>query len=374
MVFISYAQNFEDLMLWRALKHIENGFYVDVGANDPELHSVTKAFYDFGWRGINVEPVDQWYRKLEIERPEDINLKVAAGAQKGTIPFYEIPNTGLSTFSEVVAREHETKWGFKFQKIDVNVETLTYILSNYQIDTIHFLKIDAEGAEREVLIGVDFTKFRPWILLVEATAPLSSIEVHDEWEHEVINVGYKLAYVDGLNRFYVAKERSELLEFFLYPPNVFDQFQTINEVELELKAEMAIDRSERLSMELNSIRIDNKILRQKLQSINSSTVWQMVLYLQNLVETSKLLWKFPVQIGLKTSRVLNKVTRRILTKIEKYVLRKQQPNFLLGQFLRGAITRLDRLEHYEYLRNAKLTPRELNIYCEIKTAIEKKRG
>lgn len=56
MSFISYAQNYEDVMLWRALKHIANGFYIDVGAAWPDKHSVTKAFYDRGWRGINIEP------------------------------------------------------------------------------------------------------------------------------------------------------------------------------------------------------------------------------------------------------------------------------------------------------------------------------
>src|SRR5215470_12416094 len=55
MSFISYAQNYEDVMLWRALKHIDQGFYIDVGANDPDIDSVTKAFYERGWRGINVE-------------------------------------------------------------------------------------------------------------------------------------------------------------------------------------------------------------------------------------------------------------------------------------------------------------------------------
>jgi len=56
MTFVSYAQNYEDVMLWRALKHIENGFYIDVGAAWPSEHSVTKLFYDEGWRGINIEP------------------------------------------------------------------------------------------------------------------------------------------------------------------------------------------------------------------------------------------------------------------------------------------------------------------------------
>ena len=57
MTFISYAQNLEDVLLWRALGHIKNGFYIDVGANHPEWDSVTKHFYDLGWRGVNIEPM-----------------------------------------------------------------------------------------------------------------------------------------------------------------------------------------------------------------------------------------------------------------------------------------------------------------------------
>jgi hypothetical protein len=52
---VSYAQNYEDILLGRALRKSE-GFYIDVGANHPVFHSVTKLFHDRGWRGINVEP------------------------------------------------------------------------------------------------------------------------------------------------------------------------------------------------------------------------------------------------------------------------------------------------------------------------------
>ena len=44
MTFISYAQNYEDVMLWRALKPINKSFFVDVGSNDPIIGSVTQAF------------------------------------------------------------------------------------------------------------------------------------------------------------------------------------------------------------------------------------------------------------------------------------------------------------------------------------------
>jgi len=46
MSLISYAQNFEDVMLWRALKHINKGFYIDVGAFSPDNDSITKFFYE----------------------------------------------------------------------------------------------------------------------------------------------------------------------------------------------------------------------------------------------------------------------------------------------------------------------------------------
>lgn len=69
MTFISYAQNLEDVILFRALKGVEQGFYIDAGAQDPEIDSVTKAFYERGWRGINIEPVERWFQDLVADRP-----------------------------------------------------------------------------------------------------------------------------------------------------------------------------------------------------------------------------------------------------------------------------------------------------------------
>ena len=58
---ITYAQNFEDVMLERALKSVSAGTYIDVGAWHPEFDSVTRHFYERGWSGINIEPVPAHY-------------------------------------------------------------------------------------------------------------------------------------------------------------------------------------------------------------------------------------------------------------------------------------------------------------------------
>ena len=53
---LSYAENFEDLLLDRVFRNQNAGVYVDIGAADPVRHSVTLKFHLRGWRGVNVEP------------------------------------------------------------------------------------------------------------------------------------------------------------------------------------------------------------------------------------------------------------------------------------------------------------------------------
>ncbi len=59
MTFVSYAKNFEDFMLWRALGHIRNGFYMDIGAKDSVVKSVSHAFSEQGWHGVHYEVVTE---------------------------------------------------------------------------------------------------------------------------------------------------------------------------------------------------------------------------------------------------------------------------------------------------------------------------
>src|SRR5690242_18697804 len=106
MTFISYAQNFEDVMLWRALKDVEHGFYIDVGAAHPDDYSVTRAFYDRGWRGINIEPSDRIVR-LAGARPRDVNIHAAIGREADRRAFFVVAdNQDISTLDPEVAEGH----------------------------------------------------------------------------------------------------------------------------------------------------------------------------------------------------------------------------------------------------------------------------
>ena len=226
MTIISYAQNYEDIILWRALGHVHDGFFVDVGAAWPTLDSVTRLFHDHGWRGINIEPNPELHDMLVAERPGDVNLAIAVADRRGSMSMEIVATTGLSTLSTDIAGRYRRD-GRQVDTVEVEVLTLVDVWSEH-VGTdrqVHFLKVDVEGFEREVLAGNDWVANRPGVVVVEATRPTSQT-VSIEWEPDLLGSGYRFVYADGINRFYVAEEHDELFEAFGVPPNVFDGFTT----------------------------------------------------------------------------------------------------------------------------------------------------
>jgi len=235
--FVSYAQNFEDVMLWRALNHVEHGFYIDVGACSPDELSVTKAFYDGGWRGINIEPHPEYHRQLQVARPRDVNLRVALGDRTGDVTMHFVSDTGLSTIDAAEAAKRARE-GYSVVDEVVTQETLAAICARHvpPDQPVHFLKVDVEGSERAVLLGGDWDSCRPWIVVVEATRPTTQEPSHQDWEDILTSAGYGFVYGDGLDRFYVATERGDLRPAFASPPNTFDHFVPVSEVESAARA------------------------------------------------------------------------------------------------------------------------------------------
>lgn len=227
MSFVSYAQNFEDVMLWRALGSIQNGSYIDIGAQDPVKDSVSLAFYQHGWRGLHLEPTHQYATALKRARPDERVRQAAVGSAPGQLTFYEFTDTGLSTGDQRIAQQHIDE-GYAPTTHTVDVVTLDQLLGEWQREhgskALHWLKIDVEGMEGEVIKGWQDSPVRPWVIVIESHAPGSQQHAHTAWEGALIEKGYQYVYTDGINRFYLAESQQALAKSFAYPPNVFDEF------------------------------------------------------------------------------------------------------------------------------------------------------
>lgn len=249
---ISYAQNREDVLLSRAFIGIEKGFYIDVGANDPLIDSVTMSFYEQGWQGINIEPILSEYKKLVEKRPLDINLNCAVSNKSGYVKILESEIRGLSSvLDKVILKQNENNYNGRIYEVESC--TLNDICKNLKNQDIHFIKIDVEGHEKQVLEGIDLKKYRPWIILIESTMPNSIIKCHQEWEYLLLTNEYLFAYDDGINRFYVSNEHKILIEKFMVPINILDNY-------IDFKVIQYQEEINNLKNELNIIIDKNKQL------------------------------------------------------------------------------------------------------------------
>jgi hypothetical protein len=149
-------------------------------------------------------------------------LQLALSDSAGILELNVIEDTGLSTGIKAYAQAHQAEHGFAYQTIPTPMLPMKTALASLAGRPVHWLKIDVEGLEEDVLRGWDSQTLRPWIIVIEATVPMSTELRYAGAEHILVSADYRFAYFDGLNRFYVAAEHAELLPALQIPPNVFD--------------------------------------------------------------------------------------------------------------------------------------------------------
>lgn len=219
---LSYAQNLEDYHLELVFSGQATGTYVDVGGGHPVADNVSFWFYLKGWRGLIVEPQEHLANLYAHVRPRDHTVSCLAGRAVGEVDFHLVDQ--LHGFSTTV-RENAAgaaKFGAGFTTVRKTMRPLRDMCAEARLDRIDFLKIDVEGAEAEVLAGMDFQGLRPRVILVEAIAPGSMAAAWESWEPMLTRNGYRFAFFDNLNRFYVAEEAADLAGRFPAAPSAWD--------------------------------------------------------------------------------------------------------------------------------------------------------
>jgi FkbM family methyltransferase len=266
----SYSQNFEDILLFRCFKDIKKGFYIDVGSMDPVNDSVTKLFYDIGWSGVNIEASKKYFDLIYTARKRDlcIHALVSDSNKIKNKNFYDLEN-GLSSAIKPKSNSYNLK---KIQSI-----TLDEIFNKAKSD-IHFLKIDVEGFELQVLQGWNLSLKRPWLIVIE-----NNYKTDNEVEFLLEHKNYRKAYFDGLNTFYIHNLRyKDLVKNFHYPVGVQDNFR-IHHYSSNSWCHYIQEDISNYKQKILELTNENLSLSKKISSLNSSLLIKFYLRILNVL-------------------------------------------------------------------------------------------
>jgi FkbM family methyltransferase len=168
---ISYGYKAEDRLIESLLKPIitENGFYVDIGCNDPRFLSNTFLLYRRGWRGICVDPNEKLIKKHKNIRPKDQAICAFVSDIEMEVEYVQLDNDTLST-ADPEHIKHALDSGHKITSSrKIRSLGLTKILDQLKTPaSFDLLSVDAEGNDLKVLKSLDFEKYSPKLVVVEA--------------------------------------------------------------------------------------------------------------------------------------------------------------------------------------------------------------
>lgn len=168
---LNFSQCGQDLIvtyLMEALQ-ISKPTYLDVGAHHPSRLNNTYLFYIKGSRGVCVEPDPKLFAELNNKRKEDICLRIGIGFdERRNADFYVMSSNSLSTFSKEEAQRYESYGRQRVLRvINTPLESINAVIKQYFMAAPHFISIDTEGLDFQILKFFDFTKYRPLVFCVE---------------------------------------------------------------------------------------------------------------------------------------------------------------------------------------------------------------
>jgi FkbM family methyltransferase len=194
--------------------NISKGTFVDVGANDGKIGSMTYDLEKNGWDGILIEPNPTLVENLKKVRTSPV-FPYAISSTEGSLPFYivEGPNNlhGLSRFNYTKEFEdHVKNCGGSVKETIVHVKKISSIMEETKnLRKVDFLKIDVEGHELEVLKSFDFDKFHPRLIVTEDNFKDADKSVR----FFLRNKGYEVIARDRINYWFAPKSE---IKYFLY--------------------------------------------------------------------------------------------------------------------------------------------------------------
>ena len=205
-----FSQWGEDVVVEKFLLHAPKGsYYIDVGCFHPKKHSNTYRLFKSGWRGINIDVDDIKTDVFRLARPEDENICCAVGSNPATAKLYSFGHYSLMNTLDREKADEYVRSGFQCEEKAIAVKTLTDIIdkSRFKAEPIGLLNIDVEGFEESVLRSLDFTRYRPRLILIELhIGTLESLLNDRSYQFLTKDLGYEMVNWTGLTVFFLDRD------------------------------------------------------------------------------------------------------------------------------------------------------------------------
>ena len=154
-----------------------NGFFIDVGSFDGRTYSNTLGFIEKGWEGICIEPVTENYHKLikEHENNKVLCLNLACGDKNEELTMYISTETTDPSYGSDTATFDKNQMdnisklypSLIWREEKIQLLTLDTVIGTVGIPRFDLLCIDVEGYDYKVLLGLDISKYRPFVICIE---------------------------------------------------------------------------------------------------------------------------------------------------------------------------------------------------------------
>ena len=194
--------NFEECrLILEAFDFTREGFFIEVGANDPRQNSLTYILERLGWSGMLIDPLSKCYEKLVKERPRSQSFHCACvrPEQVGKMTLHAPDPSSVVATLEKNVDDFDIEYSFTETCDAVTLDSLVSKVNPARID---FLSMDTEGTELDVLLGFDLARWRPRLILIEDK--LYNLSKH----RHLLGCGYRLVKRTMLNNWYVAASDS----------------------------------------------------------------------------------------------------------------------------------------------------------------------
>lgn len=195
---MDYSQNGEQDII---LNHFKNfkGSLLDIGANDGQTLSNSRALMELGWHGVLVEPSKRAFEKLRVAYSNNKKARLVSfgiSDKSGIVKFFEsgehLKKGDVSLLSTCKESELARWEGSENEFTETEIECITYAqllsLCDCEFD---FITIDAEGLDFEILSQIDLSRVKMLIIETNSTEDHKYIDYCESFGMKLLHKNFE---------------------------------------------------------------------------------------------------------------------------------------------------------------------------------------